>query len=51
LRRYQGFILEEVEGKGRSGKLVLGEDLLELLIQLERWGLIEKRLNIEDDEE
>ena len=27
-----------------------GEDPLELLIELERWGIIEKRLNIEDDE-
>jgi hypothetical protein len=27
-----------------------GEDPLELLIQLERWGIIEKKLNIDDDE-
>ncbi|KAF2446911.1 hypothetical protein P171DRAFT_429857 [Karstenula rhodostoma CBS 690.94] len=27
-----------------------GEDPLELLIQLEKWGIIEKRLNLEDDE-
>jgi hypothetical protein len=27
-----------------------GEDPLELLIQLEKWGIIEKKLNIEDDE-
>lgn len=27
-----------------------GEDPLELLIQLERWGLVEKRLGIEDEE-
>jgi hypothetical protein len=27
-----------------------GEDPLELLIQLERWGIIEKRFTIEDDE-
>lgn len=27
-----------------------GEDPLALLIQLEKWGIIEKRLNIEDDE-
>jgi len=27
-----------------------GEDPLELLIQLERWGIIEKKFNMEDDE-
>ena len=27
-----------------------GEDPLELLIQLEKWGIIEQRLNIDDDE-
>ncbi|KAF2036091.1 hypothetical protein EK21DRAFT_83805 [Setomelanomma holmii] len=27
-----------------------GEDPLELLIQLERWGIIEKRLSLEDDD-
>jgi hypothetical protein len=27
-----------------------GEDPLELLIELERWGIIEQRLNLEDDE-
>jgi hypothetical protein len=27
-----------------------GEDSLELLIELERWGIIEQRLNPEDDE-
>lgn len=27
-----------------------GEDPLELLLQLERWGIIEKRLDIDDDE-
>jgi hypothetical protein len=27
-----------------------GEDPLELLIQLERWGIIEKRLSLDDDD-
>jgi hypothetical protein len=27
-----------------------GEEPLELLIQLEKWGIIEQRLNIDDDE-
>ncbi|KAF2791413.1 hypothetical protein K505DRAFT_309557 [Melanomma pulvis-pyrius CBS 109.77] len=40
---------------GRNGKeweisAWNGEDPLELLIQLERWGIIEKKLNIDDDD-
>jgi hypothetical protein len=27
-----------------------GEDSLELLMNLERWGIIEQRLSLEDDE-
>jgi hypothetical protein len=40
-------------GKGKEWEISAwnGEDPLELLVHLERWGIIEKRWNIDDDEQ